>query len=424
MDAKLLFDFSYILSNVFRMYIIYLFIKVFFSTNGSRAHIVTRFVLYSLFFFINTYSFLCLHWSSTLILLSNIIGVFIITLSYHGKWSYRISASLLVITVDLTCEDLVYELLLNLHVKSIAPVGMFITDILLLMLVVLLQKVVDFRHGHEVVLAEWIGIMTISIISMVITVMALDKCEGDLPIIVGGVGLLTMDIIVFILFDKLGKLYYERSFISALETQNEAYKKQLAIITQAEGNIASLRHDMNNHIAALEYMIKGKDNEKIQEYLEDIEESLQQREQFANTGNMTIDGIINAKLGEALSLSNVEITCKLEIPADISIDNMDICVILGNLLDNAIQALKGCTSSAKLEIEMRMEKGALYIRTGNNYSGKIISDKKGFRTTKENKKEHGIGLKNVERIVEKYNGEIVFDHDAEWFEANLILFIA
>jgi hypothetical protein len=422
MDLQFISNATYILSNLFRMYLIYLFIKVFFRTECGQIARVIRFIIYAIFFFANSFAFLALHLSAPVTLLLNVVGVFFVTLSYRGRWSFRIVTPLMIVSINLMLEEIVYKLMINLNVGHVVPIGMIVTDLLLLMMVVLLQKVVDFKQGQELFWPEWISIIVFSTVSMLICASTIDKCEGDISVIIGCNGLLLLDIITYILFDRFGKLHRERLELCALEIQNKAYEKEIAIIEQAENNISSLRHDMKNHIVSLEQLIKVNDVKALEEYLTQLRVALQPEGQFIDTGVVIVDGIVNTKLSEASKILGVDIKCEAYIHSGISIDKSDISILLGNLLDNAIQALARCSEKRMLKFSMRADRGIIFIRVGNTYNGEIHRLRDTFATVKKDKMNHGIGLKNIERIIDKYNGEIKFEYDMDYFRVYLMLF--
>ncbi len=113
--------------------------------------------------------------------------------------------------------------------------------------------------------------------------------------------------------------------------------------------------------------------------------------EYVKTGNRNIDSIINYKVHEA-RVHNIIVKTHINIPKEFNISSFDLIVILGNLIDNAIEALDK-TINKKLEIELIFKKGVFYINIKNDFNGEIIKKNDLFETTKRNKKIHGLGLK-------------------------------
>ncbi|MCQ4638518.1 GHKL domain-containing protein [Anaerovorax odorimutans] len=423
MGSQLMFTLFYLCGNLFRIYLIYQFLKVFFHLKGERYQIIMRSIFFFLFFSVNSIGFLYFKWSPTIIMLLNFVGVFIITLSYSGNWKYRISSTIIIITLNLICEDLVYRLMRQLDIVHIAAVTIAVSDLLLLMIVLSLQKISDFRQGEDISRIELVGVVMVPVISIVISAVALDKCEENLAIAVGGIGLLLLNIFIFYLFDHLVKMHRKESQLLMLEGQNQAYEKQLNILAQSEENLASLRHDMRNHIVALQQMLKMKDLEELKKYLDKMLTISLPVGRFVMTGDFFIDGLLNLKLGEVVNKCQAELEYKVQLQSKDAIDKMDLNILLGNLLDNAIQALKNCKFKKQLKFFMEEKKGLLLIRIENSHEEKIKEKDGFFVTTKQNKGGHGIGLKNVRRIIDKYNGKININYTEQWFSIELIIFL-
>lgn len=421
MDSQVISKVLYLSGNIVRIYLIYQFLKVFFSVEGSRFQIILRAVCFGLFFFINSAGFLFFHWEAILVMISNLIGVFVITLTYSGKWGYRVSAAILIVTLNLICEELVYKFLLELNIGHIVVITMAISNLLFFMVILILQKISDFRHGENILFLEWLEIILIPVISIVITVVTFDRCRDEVAVMVGGIGLLILNIFVFYLFDHLVKLYRTQVQLMELEAQAQAYEKQLSVLAQSEEKISSLRHDMKNHIIALQQMAGKTKSKELQEYLRKMDSFTQTEGRFASTGDPFIDGFLNLKLSEAAAIASSEIICDIRIANNLVIDKMDFSILLGNLLDNAIQAMGKCEGRKQLNFLMEEKRGLLFVRLENSYTGAINKQNSVFLTTKKEKAMHGIGLKNVRRIVNKYEGILHFDYTDHRFTVELLL---
>ncbi len=423
MEPSMLSNLLSLFGNMFRIYLIYLFLKAFLPTEGTKAQMRFRFGFYLLFFIGNSLGFLYFQWNAAAILISNLAGVFLITLSYSGKWKYRICAAIAIVTVNVICEDFIYAWMMQLHIKHLDLITIAITNLLLLMIVLLFRRISDFRQGEEVSILEWIAVTLVPVISMAISVVTLDKCEDQIAIAVGGIGLLSLNVFVFYLFHHVTEMYRSQTQMMAVDAQNHAYRKQLELLSQSEEKVAAFRHDLNNHIAALGHLAKAGANEELGNYLQSMSRSIQPQGQFASTGDALIDGMLNLKLGEAANRIKAEVHCQVQLIDDLTADKMDVSILLGNLLDNAIRALGHCSSPGKLDFTMEKKRGILRIWIKNSHNEKLKEWDGLFVTTKKDKKNHGIGLKNVERIVEKYHGEMQIDHDDQWFSVKIILFL-
>lgn len=185
--------------------------------------------------------------------------------------------------------------------------------------------------------------------------------------------------------------------------------------------IRSLRHDMQSHVNALFYFSKEKDWEKLQAYIEEVNENAQKVRPYTVNVN---HGFINAILEDSLSKEpEIAFSCDGKIPADIQIDDFDLCTIFSNLIRNAVEACNRLPEDAKkwIHLDLYMLQDNLYIRMENPVMSEINVQKLEGSTSKEDKKNHGFGIYNLKNAVEKYQGEVSFDCEDQKFIAEIVL---
>ena len=128
------------------------------------------------------------------------------------------------------------------------------------------------------------------------------------------------------------------------------------------------------------------------------------KDEYVDSGNKEIDSTLNYLLQKADKiLDNTKIS--IVLPENLSVHTFSINVILGNLLDNAIEAAQN-SKEKYLGIDIRTKRGLLFITIENSYDGSIQLHKNEIVTSRKNKESHGIGLKNVKMIVEEQGGEM------------------
>ncbi len=231
---------------------------------------------------------------------------------------------------------------------------------------------------------------------------------------------LLINFLVFFLYDGILKLYRKEFENRVLIQQNNAYKNQFDIIKESQENIKIMRHDLKNHILALTILAQEKEVNRILNYLEDINATVEVEKEYVKTGNKDIDSVLNYKIYEAKE-QNIEVITKIKIPKEFNVLNFDLNIILGNLIDNAIEAL-GKVNQKRLEIEMKFVKGVFYINISNTFNGKIIKKNNKFKSVKRNDELHGIGIESVKKIVDKYNGIMKINYSEYKFVVEIILF--
>lgn len=412
----------YLIGNFFRIYIIAMLFNVFFKAEGSRDRRNLRIAGYILFYIINSAAFICFSWPPQIIMLTNIVGTTAVALTYTGTWKYRICAVLLSIATCTICEDLLYYLIVLLEIEHILVIGIIAADILFFMTVLLLQKAVDFKNKVDVPTAEWAAVIVIPVISLIISTMVLDKCRDEIAVAVGQICLVLVNILFFFLLDKIQTAYRERLDIGLLQQQNQTYENQIQLLNQSEERISALRHDLRNHLFTLAQLAAQSNSDAVKEYLQELLSDAGSADAFSETGNFVIDSFMNAKLTKAKN-AGTDIDTELAVSGNINMEDKDISIVLGNLLDNAVRAVETCPGPRRLTVVMRETPGKLYLKIENTH-GEFIQ-KRGNRilSSKADSRNHGIGLKNVQKVVDKYNGnmEVVYTEDV--FTVKLIMFI-
>lgn len=185
-----------------------------------------------------------------------------------------------------------------------------------------------------------------------------------------------------------------------------------------------LRHDLNDRLIALDALIEQRQYDDARREIDEmLYENKLPRNEISRSGNLALDALINYKHSVAQTL-NADLSCLVEVPADLSVDGTDLCVILGNLLDNALEAVTLLPREERqIKLEIRLEKGLLRILTENPYKGKIEERYDGTLKSRKPGDGHGFGLLSVRRAVDKYGGELCFPYDDTVFRACVTLYL-
>ena len=230
--------------------------------------------------------------------------------------------------------------------------------------------------------------------------------------------------LIFYVYDALSAAY-EDKLKSALHSQEkEHYFAQCQLMQESMEQVKSIRHDMKFHLTSLKGYVA--DNKKANDYLASLLGDIGESEVYSDTGNIAFDSIINFKLKNAKD-NNIKLDIRLLIPSALNIEVADIVTIVGNLLDNALEAVaKVEDKTIKVDIEYNRE--SLFIQIDNTFDGVVIygqekdGEEKNIITQKEGS-EHGHGLKNIQKSIEKYNGHVDITHEGNIFSAALILYV-
>lgn len=181
------------------------------------------------------------------------------------------------------------------------------------------------------------------------------------------------------------------------------------------------KHDFHNHIQVMKAYLELNKYSDMEVYLNKLDSDLTSIDTVLKTGNIMVDAILNSKISIAIK-ENININAKATIPKNLQISDIDICTIIGNLMDNAIEA------SVKIEnvedrfirVYIREMKKQLYISITNSVGGKVKKTNIGYLSTKSGSN-HGFGLKRVDSIVNKYNGFINRQSEEGVFATEIML---
>lgn len=214
-----------------------------------------------------------------------------------------------------------------------------------------------------------------------------------------------------------------RSKVKLISYQNSYYQNQLEIIETSASAFKSLRHDLKNHLLILSDLLDEETIDQAKGYLSTIFAELDSPKALSKTGNSTIDSLINYKLYD-IQNQGIRLDYQAEIPSKLNIDAFDLTVILGNLLDNALESLERLPASQdrRLSVHLKYDSGRLTIKISNSYDGVLLPSDAGLLTTKKDPSIHGIGLKNVRNTISKYHGALRLTHDQSLFNVYAIIY--
>lgn len=180
------------------------------------------------------------------------------------------------------------------------------------------------------------------------------------------------------------------------------------------------RHDYRNHIQVLKSYAAEGDLDAVRRYLDELDTDLATVDTVVKTGNKMTDAILNSKISLARS-KNISVTADARVPVALTTAELDLCIILGNLFDNAIEASLELPEPQRLiRVYMDMKNTQLYISFTNMASGKKQRKESGrFRTTKG--EGHGFGLVRIDTIVERYGGYLSRNSEEGAFTTEILL---
>lgn len=201
-----------------------------------------------------------------------------------------------------------------------------------------------------------------------------------------------------------------------LEMQKEHYEELL----KQDEKMSRFRHDMKAHMTVLQSYCTEGENKEMQEYLDNVLQESAIYEVKEYTGNKGVDAIVR-QLFDRAEQSQINIKLEGKLPENPIIKEYDLCTIVANLLKNAIEACEKINEYTKREVVMTTAfyNSQIYIIVKNTVAKDVLIQNNHLFTTKQDKKQHGIGTKNVELAIKKYNGELKYECKEGWFTAEV-----
>lgn len=233
------------------------------------------------------------------------------------------------------------------------------------------------------------------------------------------------------LFQDMICLNRERNSRIVLERQIDSMQEHMAELERIYSGVRSVKHDMKNTVAIAMRLAAGdkpEEREELQRYLEGLNGALEEQEPGFRTGNIVVDTLLNMKYHEILrNLPGLQLDVQeLFFPTELSFSNYDIGVILGNALDNAIEACEkqaGQGEGQFIRLHSFQRGNMFFLEVTNSFDGEVtVRGKAEFpESDKADKGLHGLGLANIKRIAEKYHGAVEWTTEDGRFTLSVML---
>lgn len=209
--------------------------------------------------------------------------------------------------------------------------------------------------------------------------------------------------------------------LKLLENELNRRTEKYDQFAKSMAEIRSYRHDMQNHLLCMDSLLQEKDYEGVQRYIRSLSDIFTSMNQLERSENSILDALLNDKLSKAKE-QHIRIDKKINITRKLRIDNQDWCILIGNALDNSLEALQTVEKERReLSIKINQLEDMLSVQITNTIAHEIHIENNNIETTKQDKDNHGIGLKNIKQTVTKYNGEIEIKAENQTFSLIFLL---
>lgn len=296
--------------------------------------------------------------------------------------------------------------------------GMLGTNIIYLWLIGLMHRLINKRI-RDLPVKYWALIILIPIISIFWLQTILDSFTVNdsisyFSLSISLAGIIFINIAMFNFFES----YEDKIKLKYLETLKQQEQENYKLLTLSYKQVREFKHDIENQFSVLEDMLENDDIGAAKKYLVKLSSFVRLANRPCCTGNNAIDSIVNIK-GSLAQTYGIKFICKANIITSIKADELELCRIIGNCLDNAIEGCLRCDAFHKhiwFSISEEQEKLFLVI---TNTSDKV--DVNVLSSTKKDEGLHGIGISSIKSSVNRLDGLIKFECDNEIFKVNIMI---
>ncbi|MCB2296454.1 sensor histidine kinase [Clostridium tagluense] len=228
-------------------------------------------------------------------------------------------------------------------------------------------------------------------------------------------------IIIFMTISSVNKNMELEYKFKIIDTQIELQKQNYKSLNKSIEKYYAFKHDIRHHLLAIRSMMDANNYMAASEYLDKFNETEISQNLGSLCKNFTVDSIVKHYMSIAMKY-NIEFKVNLNIPQDINIDNLDLSIVIGNCIENAIEACNKIIDEGQkyINIKAEIKKFNLVLKISNSFNGEVIEVGKIIKTSKKSQ-EHGIGLRNVRKIAEKYNGFFEVKYEERKFEVSIVM---
>lgn len=303
---------------------------------------------------------------------------------------------------------LVYNLMVNVLTACIITTAVIIVRKLKIFKQTKVESIIFLKS--EAILLCMLGICALvtNLIANAIYVYDGEIYISTVNLAVWGIGNTLAAICLILGIDKnIAENYYQK-VNELIEKQFKNQVNYYEKIEESNKEIRAIKHDMKNHLISMQGLLHNNQLQELDEYIEDIRTTISKKVSLIKTGNTIVDAILNEKSAVAHD-KDIVMEIEVGVQQNMGIELIDLCIMLSNSIDNAIEACERIEdiSSRKIKIKCNYQAGYFFYEITNPMKEEKISGVKNkLRTIKKDKENHGFGVGNITQSARKYGGEV------------------
>lgn len=242
--------------------------------------------------------------------------------------------------------------------------------------------------------------------------------EVEVLVLILAALLILLNVILYLMIYQVQSLLKSRYDLMLIQERMTSEKNRVEEVSLIWDNIRQVKHDLKNHFSVLKGHLNEGDIESCQKYVSQLSGTIESMGNLIQSGNSVIDYLINTKLS---TLDNVEVLISGYVGNYADIADVDLACILGNVLDNAIEAQEHVVSAKRIELLFLRKNSNRMIICKNTIKESVLRNNQRLKSTKDVPELHGMGHQIVETTVKKYNGLIDYFEKDDMFGVQIVL---
>lgn len=419
-----------ILLSAYAVYLFFYYFDIFFDRKKGKGLSVVGLAVFVLWQF--GISIIISFPAYVNIVVTVIVTLFAVMIAYEGMWWNKCVFVITFNAIWMLMETLCSYILMIYCEKYafVQPVGSFVSKSFFFVVIIALKKVFTDDEIKELparysIMLVLIPMGTIYIMNNVFMLgFTVNNNHTRINSAITVIILLGMNVLIFYIYMKLADDLRLRRMTSVYEQQLELCERHQQEMEISMLQLRDVKHNMKNNLVSILAYAENKEHEKIIGFINEfMGECGVTIAAVSNSGNIVIDSLIGYWYVTAQK-KGIDFSVDICIPMMMPFKGADMCLILGNLLENAVEAAQKAEGKKYIAIKMKYDKNNLLLSVTNSYVGKLIKTKNHrLKSTKPDAGNHGVGLSSVYRAAAKYHGTVVIEDSVpEQFRIRVLLY--